>query len=443
MKSNKANNFCCGIAAVVAFMFTVCLHTVSFAKETEIPYDKYTSELRAAHVKGESLEERLSGAPAAPVNFIKKGIDKALILVEKYHLVEKYFWLMEKLNSWGIYPKGQALQDEPTLGIGVLLGKEHWISRLGLPENVDFYLQSQVTSDAYHEHGAHVSWDEMMGSSFFTSADVRYESRPSEEFFGIGPNSILANSYNYDVEFLRLDTSLGRHVTKQIDVEVSFAYTDVKISNGHDADHIALQDAFTPAQLKGSNGGDYVTLGTLLMRDTRDSKINPKGGDYQKLSAFYNTSSDSSDFNYWKFRAEFARFIPIWSKRRILAIHVAGEHNKAIGQEDIPFFDLAMLGGGTTLRGYRFNRFRDESSLLMNLEYRYNIWQFKKASLDVALFFDLGQVFGEISEFKLDNFKESYGMAFRFFYDDAMMFDVEVGHGDEGTRLFIKYSYPF
>jgi len=50
-----------------------------------------------------------------------------------------------------------------------------------------------------------------------------------------------------------------------------------------------------------------------------------------------------------------------------------------------------VMGGADSLRGFGWNRFRDHSSVLVTVEYRYQVWSF----MDVAIFADWGGVFGK------------------------------------------------
>ena len=56
--------------------------------------------------------------------------------------------------------------------------------------------------------------------------------------------------------------------------------------------------------------------------------------------------------------------------------------------QQIPFFMLPSLGGGSDLRGYSSWRFRDLNSLLLQAEWRVMVNRF----LDMALFYDAGKV---------------------------------------------------
>ena len=62
------------------------------------------------------------------------------------------------------------------------------------------------------------------------------------------------------------------------------------------------------------------------------------------------------------------------------------------------------------MRSYRSKRFRDESLLQLNIEYRWEVM----AALDMALFVDMGKVAAELGQLDLDDLTTSYGTpAFR------------------------------
>ncbi len=56
--------------------------------------------------------------------------------------------------------------------------------------------------------------------------------------------------------------------------------------------------------------------------------------------------------------------------------------------QQIPFFMLPSLGGGSSLRGYASWRFRDQNSLLLQAEWRIMVNRY----LDLAFFYDAGKV---------------------------------------------------
>ena len=66
---------------------------------------------------------------------------------------------------------------------------------------------------------------------------------------------------------------------------------------------------------------------------------------------------------------------------------LASTSDQATGQQ-VPFYLMPTLGGNDSLRGFRDYRFRGPHALLLQGEYRFEIW----SGLDGALFYDAGKV---------------------------------------------------
>jgi hypothetical protein len=76
----------------------------------------------------------------------------------------------------------------------------------------------------------------------------------------------------------------------------------------------------------------------------------------------------------------------------------------------------------------------------MNAEYRWEAF----AGLDMALFFDAGEVRPDWEQIDLQELKTSYGVGFRFntFRSVFMRLDIGAG-GGEGTQIFFKFGPAF
>ena len=72
----------------------------------------------------------------------------------------------------------------------------------------------------------------------------------------------------------------------------------------------------------------------------------------------------------------------------MLALRAIGAFTDADGGQSVPFYLQPTLGGHRDLRGFRESRFRDQNTLLLGAEYRWQAWW----ALDGALFVDAGTV---------------------------------------------------
>jgi outer membrane protein assembly factor BamA len=98
------------------------------------------------------------------------------------------------------------------------------------------------------------------------------------------------------------------------------------------------------------------------------------------------------------------------------------------GDREVPFTELASLGGGRPLRGFLEGRMRDRSATALQLEYQYPIWVW----LDGALHYSVGNVFGPWLEgFEVERLKSSFGMGLRSAGSRDHVFEVLVAFGTE------------
>src|SRR5262249_1840207 len=104
-----------------------------------------------------------------------------------------------------------------------------------------------------------------------------------------------------------------------------------------------------------------------------------------------------------------------------------------------PFYMQPSLGGSDDLRGYRPYRFRGDNMMVMNGEYRWEIF----SGLDMAIFADAGKVFTRKSDFSLRNLENAVGVCFRFNALNRTFLRLDVGFSHEGFQIWAKFSNVF
>src|SRR5262249_39658320 len=130
------------------------------------------------------------------------------------------------------------------------------------------------------------------------------------------------------------------------------------------------------------------------------------------------------------------------------------ELNRPKGGSQIPFYDLARLGGDSTLRGFDTFRFYGEKSILFQAELRQTVWhRGEDSGLDVFGFGDTGQDWGVNSNLVLGdarfndltrkNYAADGGGGVQYRVSSSLAARVEVGHSTERTGLWISVSRGF
>lgn len=285
---------------------------------------------------------------------------------------------------------------------------------------------------------------------------ARYVHRPGERFFGIGSDSERAAESDY-----RLDR-FAAGATGSVTLDGAFAgvhsrYDDFRFRHGRNDD---LPDA-EPATLSGvdpaaAGSARYFSIAGTVGFDNR----NPGGSDptirwsapgtedlvrlplatdrgilLQAGIAHRLAMRDgSTDFTRITLQGQqhvsFRHGVNVFAFREYVALTYAGASGR------VPFYLLPALGGPGTLRGYALHRFRDRHAILINAEYRWQIWLFA----DLALFADAGQVFDEFKDATLENFAASYGAGIRLRTATRGFFRLDFARSVEGIQLHLRLS---
>jgi outer membrane protein assembly factor BamA len=308
------------------------------------------------------------------------------------------------------------------------------------------------TLDSITEYKAQVLQDRIAGTGLRAGGNFKYENRGEEHFYGIGPNTSLGDGTSYRIERTTLESLLGYAFWATWDIQGKFAYQNVNITNGEDGGRGIIDKIFVESgrqAVPGLSGDELLTLGFDLNHDNRDSQDMPTTGGYERFHFSWNKGIESSS-GFFKYRGEAAHFFKLLSERRVFALRGVVEHNDEFGDREVPFFSMARLGGygaglryGDVHRGYKRDRFYDESLLLFNAEYRWAAWEYRDWRMDPVLFCDLGQVFGEWSDFQFEDFRVSYGLGFRVSFEKEVVFTVDIARSNEGTEFYVKTRTPF
>ena len=92
------------------------------------------------------------------------------------------------------------------------------------------------------------------------------------------------------------------------------------------------------------------------------------------------------------------------------------------------------------MRGFRADRFRGPHALLLQGEYRFEVW----SGFDAALFADAGKVAMRREDLNFSDLEHDYGIGFRFNTDQGVIARVDVAFGSsDGTHLHIVFGGLF
>lgn len=307
----------------------------------------------------------------------------------------------------------------------------------------DFEASAAVaaTLRRYFDTRARLTYDPTGGHkrTFRLIAAGRYQMRPQEDFSGIGAFSSEFDRTTFDQQerSARLGAELQPHRRVQLGAGVD--YSSTSIFPGRDERFPTTQALFTPAEVPGLAGGQLFGPYASLELDARDAADDPRAGAWVGFGVADNWSVDRQAFAFTSYRMDGRTYLPLGTKRRVIAVRVLGLFNDPRGDRAVPFFRMARLGDYETLRGYPSYRFYGNNALAGSLEYR---WQLVE-QLRAFLFADFGQVFNGLSELRADNLRATFGGGFEARPAKQFTFRIFVGKSPQETRLFLKLNRGF
>jgi hypothetical protein len=202
----------------------------------------------------------------------------------------------------------------------------------------------------------------------------------------------------------------------------------------------SVDQVYTPATLPGLSTQPvyWHTQGTIGV----DSRLPSRG--YARRGAFYGvTIHDFTDpdaragFNQVDYEA--IQHIPILRDTWVVSLHGWAQTTYQKDGQQIPFFMMPSIGGGSDLRAYSSWRLRDLNSLVLQAEWRVMVNRY----LDMALFYDAGKVAAKRTDLTLTNMKNDVGLGFRLHGQLATPLRIEFTHGSEGFGLVLSASQAF
>ncbi len=186
----------------------------------------------------------------------------------------------------------------------------------------------------------------------------------------------------------------------------------------------------------GYHGFRTSGLGFIYLFDSRNNVINSKRGAYLEFSNLFAGPALGSQFTFRNFSIDARKYFPI-GKGHVLAFQGILNSNEG----DLPWRQMAAMGGFNMMRGYYLGRHRDKNYAALQAEYRLHIWKF----FGMAFFAATGQVAPSLKDMSFSELKYSGGAGFRFEVDKKervnIRFDVGFGTGQPGYYLTIGEAF--
>jgi hypothetical protein len=189
----------------------------------------------------------------------------------------------------------------------------------------------------------------------------------------------------------------------------------------------------------GSNGSTNLAFGWGVMYDSRHNVLNVRKGLFSELALLRYDKAWGSDYSFTSVISD-NRFYKKINEHDVLAAQVLGQFN--IGE--VPFNQLALLGGESINRGYYLGRFRDKNQLAAQVEYRMLPLPFA-ARWGAAIFGSGGTVFNDFSKLNFKHIVWSGGGGVRFliFPKKDIYTRLDVAFTNEGPGFYFFIGEAF
>ena len=173
----------------------------------------------------------------------------------------------------------------------------------------------------------------------------------------------------------------------------------------------------------------------------RDFPEDPHKGTYVLAAFDRYYAEDASRFSFYRVSLLGEEFIPLFNRKRVIALRGRTELNFHSSNQVVPFYLQPTLGSDTDLRGYSRYRFYDENLLSVTAEYRWEIG----TGFDVALFVDGGDVFHRPWQVSLFDVKNSFGFGLRFKNQSErkVVARLDTGFSREGFQVWLRVPVLF
>jgi hypothetical protein len=271
---------------------------------------------------------------------------------------------------------------------------------------------------------------------------ARRLSYAQEEFSGVGPDSQRADRSDYKL----FGSAAGVRATLRPGPERLFAFgagTEFmaeQIFRGTNDTIPSTADLFNDTTAPGlTEQPNFVHTFGFAALDYRQP-INARKGGWYRIDFGNYADQTNGAFSFRRTQIELRQYASVLAERRVLAFRAWLATTDVDAGSQVPFYLMPYLGGNDTLRGFRAYRFRGPHAMLLQAEYRFEIW----SGFDGALFYDTGKVTNRRADLNFKALEKDFGFGFRFNTDEGIIARVDAAFGSrDGRHLHIVFGTLF
>lgn len=379
---------------------------------------------RADALRREREEKAQQLTPPEP-----SGLERLLLNLENGRLFERLLNPAE-----GFYPKIGNV----TAGSGISFGPAYRKPLL-FGGHADFSAFAAASFQKYWMADARLKMPRLARERISLDIHAQRYDFPDEDFFGLGPDSLRENHATYGLRNTIAGATAAVQPVTWFSVGGGVDYLTPRVDPFGEGRR--LGSVFDLAGTPGLRApADFVRYEATADLNYRQPRGNPRaGGRYAVTTQWFDDTRDDR-YSFRRVEADLQQYISLLRNRRVLALHGLVSISDADQGRDIPFYLQRTLGGPDDLRGFRRFRFRDTHLLLLQAEYRWEIF----TAVDGAIFYDAGKVASRVEDLDFRDLESDYGIGFRFGSESGVFLRVEGAFGSSGGKHFIfRFGHVF
>ncbi len=249
-------------------------------------------------------------------------------------------------------------------------------------------------------------------------------------YWGIGNHPVAQPSELISYEFYRLYQRLLVRMGSKLFAGMDYEY--YKVSDVKYGINSLLITQNTQSRFGSVSSG----AGFVVVYDTRDNIVNTFKGFYFDMACTFNNPAFGGQYFFTNVTTELKKFIWFGS-RNVLAFQALLNYN----QGNVPFQQMAVIGGDVLMRGYYTGRFRDKIMAAGQVEYRFKVW----GPIGLTAFLSVAEISPTIPELNWVNVRYTVGGCFRFLINkkDRLNVGIDAGVGDRTSGLYFNSGEAF
>jgi outer membrane protein assembly factor BamA len=309
-----------------------------------------------------------------------------------------------------------------------------------LRENMSLRISAVGSFKLYYKTDFELAFPRLAGRRFAASFLASHSDYNSLPYYGQGQDSSRRGKTNFRREDTNFDFYTGWRPFRQVLlIGVRGGVWAVNVGPGQGSTPSSETVYRPPVTVGIDQQARFLRGGPFVQLDFRDSPGDPHRGGNYRLE--YNAFSDRTRgrYSFRRLEASAEQYLPFFNEKRVLAFRARTTISYRGENQQVPFYLQPTLGGADDLRGFQLFRFYDNNLILLNGEYRWEIFP----GLDMALFGDGGKVFRRVRQFNLHDLDGAGGIGFRLKSRNTVVMRVDIGASREGVRIWLKFGNIF